>query len=277
MPPNIKGMFYKMHTKKNYLVEPEQSLHQLAIFKIIFMLGTISSFVFFCVQWPHLTNSKDLNDLVFNILKVPLSAVAVTISLLAIVAAIHRSAQTAKQIEISTYQNNISCYYRHLDEFKLFVENSAILKKTYEKNTVKRIHDELWPDYLKNNYNISKKNLDGFRHCVNNITKLIIDANPSEKDLEQWLIDLNRLIKTFHLKELKQDLEHALDNDENQLIGITSNVFHIILELYSFEMGSEYPPEHQNAQRIVEHSPLFNGDEDISSWLKKELPIRYIR
>jgi len=241
------------------------------------MLGTISSFVFFCVQWPHLTNSKDLNDLVFNILKVPLSAVAVTISLLAIVAAIHRSAQTAKQIEISTYQNNISCYYRHLDEFKLFVENSAILKKTYEKNTVKRIHDELWPDYLKSNYNISKKNLDGFRHCVNNITKLIIDANPSEKDLEQWLIDLNRLIKTFHLKELKQDLEHALDNDENQLIGITSNAFHIILELYSFEMGSEYPPEHQNAQRIVEHSPLFNGDEDISSWLKKELPIRYIR
>ncbi len=276
MPPNIKGMFYKMNTKKNYLIDPEQSLHQLAIFKIIFMLGTISSFVFFCVQWSHLTNSKDLNDLVFNILKVPLSAVAVTISLLAIVAAIHRSAQTAKQIEISTYQNNISCYYRHLDEFKLFVENSDLLHGAYKKNAIKHIHDELWPDYLKSNYNINRKHLEEFEDYTEYITKLIIDAEYSKKDIELWMLYLDRLIKIFNLKAIEREFDTEFGTKIDRMIKMTKGIFHIILELYSFEMGSEYPPEHENAQRLVEHGPFLTS-ENISSWLKKELPIKYIR
>lgn len=65
------------------------------------------------VSWK----AGDLNELL-KTFQIPLGILSLSIPFVAVTAAIHRSAQTARQIEAQQSQNNFINHFKHLEEFK---------------------------------------------------------------------------------------------------------------------------------------------------------------
>jgi len=262
-----------MEQKKTTIINPELNLHQLPIFIITAFTGTLLAIILAYHIWPAfpptINNYEVINKMAFEVLKVPCAIIAVTLSLLVIIGTVHRSAQTSKQIEISIQQNNTSLYYRHLDDFSAFVESNEHLKEAYDKNTLKRIHDKLWPGYFRSNYNVNLNTLEQFENHSNNIANIIIDNNLTEKELKRWNLYLSLLIKEYSFENL--DLEQNDNENLEQLIGRTSLLFHLVLDLYSFEINIKRKSTLKKAYLIVIHNPF--SDRDISYWLNKQLNI----
>jgi len=183
----------------------------------------------------------------------------------------HRSAQTVKQIGISTTQNNVSNYYKHLDEFKIFIESNKSLKDAYENNPIKRIHDELWPNYFKSDYNISQKILEQFEDKSKCIFYIIINKDYELEDLKQWNQYLNEMTKQFNFKRYNLHQDNHLGF--THLVGRTEILFKLILEIYSFEINIESKAGLKRACIINEYNSMFDGN--IITWLQKKAEINF--
>lgn len=110
-------------------LDPDKSLSELPLFKLIIVLLTGASIILFiCVVTP-LNLKADFTpsgfDFFLSTFKFPLSIAALHIPSLALLASLHRSEQTKRQIELTDSQNIFSNYYRHLEEFKKHMENDV--------------------------------------------------------------------------------------------------------------------------------------------------------
>lgn len=85
-----------------------------------------------------------------EISKLPLGVLALTIPVTAVIAAIHRSIQTAKQIEETQVKNTVDLYYAHL---KFFIDQ---LKDNDIVDSAIKVHKKLYPNLSPHKYNITK-------------------------------------------------------------------------------------------------------------------------
>lgn len=91
----------------------------------------------------ELFNFTQINSLI-NELKFPIAIASLSIPLVAIVVAIHRSSQTAHQIYVQTEQNNFANHFKHLEEFtKTIGSNTPLPWKGPEE-----FHSFIYPDTL---------------------------------------------------------------------------------------------------------------------------------
>ena len=115
-------------------------------------------------------NSDGMNNLVFNIMKVPLSLLAAFLSFTGLLSMHLRSVQAYLQIE-SIMQKNKSDYYNsHREEFEKHVY--SIFKKD-EINRIKvlSLYKMLFPDSTLANFNIDKEACDAIIFPLHDIRK----------------------------------------------------------------------------------------------------------
>lgn len=106
----------------NQKTEIHKKLYQTLYFRLSFEIPIILSLLFFYFinSNNELIYSFKINDLknLLNSLYIPITLLSLSIPLVAISAAIHRSIETALQIEIQDIQNRLSNHFKHLEEFK---------------------------------------------------------------------------------------------------------------------------------------------------------------
>lgn len=257
------------------IIDPESNLHDLLIFRIIFFVGIILAMIITCQVWPFapevITDHEAINKVAFDILKTPFSIIAVTISLLLIIGTMHRSAQTVKQIKISINQIDTANYYKHLDEFRMFIDSSHLLNIEYEKKSMKLIHDEFWPNYLNSNYNMDIQILNQFEEKSKEIFNILIKEDRTFEDYTNWIDALNSIKKLFDFKRFparKEDENMYIDLYFSTFLHDTCLVFEKAIEVCSFEVKIESRLKLKEAKLISEcrsfDSPAVND------WLRSQ-------
>lgn len=98
------------------------TLHETPLFRWSIRIPVYASIVLFglvCTdnQVPMSFQSEDIAT-AFQIFKLPLLTLGLIVPLTALSAAMHRSEQTARQINTQNEQNNFSNHFKHLEEFK---------------------------------------------------------------------------------------------------------------------------------------------------------------
>lgn len=85
----------------------------------------------YCIGWACVNLKFDwsplgLEFLIFSVLKVPLAILALLIPSIAILAANHRSVQSAEMMKLTQAQNTFSNYYKHREEFGKHIEKLGL-------------------------------------------------------------------------------------------------------------------------------------------------------
>lgn len=261
--------------QKKLIINPELNLHELFVFKCIWITGFLSAIALSGYIWPRLPNATDnfenLNHLIFVILKVPFAISAVTLSMLVIIGTMHRSAQTVRQIEISINQNNIANYYKNLDEFKMFIKSNDLLKDECEKKSIKLIHDKFWPNYLNSNYDMNIEMINQFEEKSKDIFNILIKESRTLEDYKKWVSDLNDIRESFDFKEVPAyDGIEGFYNDSHisQFFSSTNSLFKKAIEVCSFEIDVKSRKELKQAILVAE-CPGFDFPA-VSNWLIKQ-------
>ncbi|QUM80785.1 hypothetical protein HWV01_11115 [Moritella sp. 5] len=246
------------------IIDPELNLHQLPAFIITAFSGIILAAILTAQVWPLapqvISDYTTINYVAFEILKLPCAIIAVTLSLLIIIGTMHRSAQTVRQIKIATKQNDISNYYKHLDEFRTYVLANEKLIKAYENNSIKRIHDKIWANYLNNNYNIEI--ISEIQDKYENIFNVIIQEEHTLQDCEEWEDSLNRMIELFCFDHYKSP--KAIDGP-NHLSNYTRDISKLFIVVLSFELDVKSEIKLKQVNKIAAH---IASKGDIKTWLR---------
>lgn len=134
-------------------IDPTVKLSSVPIFKVVAILLPLlsSACILIIVLNSNLTfdfSYEGFNFALFTVFRVPLALLAAGVTILGVIAAIHRSSQTMLQIEKSTEQNTFSNFYRHRQEY---VEHFKELSKDF-------------PDHIKDN--ISEKIIRGYYYST---------------------------------------------------------------------------------------------------------------
>ena len=107
-------------------LDADKDLSDLAWFKLIVGVGITS--IVLSIGLIFLNNSisygmtyEHFNG-VFEVFKFPLQMLIGMTASIALLAALHKSEQTRKQIYLANVQNNFVNYYKHLEEFKKYID-----------------------------------------------------------------------------------------------------------------------------------------------------------
>tara|TARA_R110001606_G_scaffold262006_3_gene410524 strand:+ start:1675 stop:2538 length:864 start_codon:yes stop_codon:yes gene_type:complete len=120
------------------------NLSQLKLFKLAYLLPTLT-FAIFSVLIFHAEQlwTYDIcfrSACIFNtyeIFKIPVWLLALSLPLTGLVAAHHRSVQTSKQIDLTMENNTFSNYYKHIEHFENRYKNFEVDLDLYNHNIVK--------------------------------------------------------------------------------------------------------------------------------------------
>ena len=106
-------------------------------------------------------SSSDL-QLIFSAYQLPLGIAGLSIPLVAMIATLHRSSQTALQITAQQKQNNIVNHFKHLEEFKEHLEEKE--KSITYWGGVEVFYSIIFPNSIKGSFdpNIKLKEIDSF-------------------------------------------------------------------------------------------------------------------
>lgn len=100
----------------------------------------------------------------------PIEILKATIASLAIVALLHKSDETQKQILISESQNNFSNYFKHKEEFKKIIEANLVDDIKCETDL---LHKKIFQSAIDGNYSLSQKALIDIEELIVNLIKSI--------------------------------------------------------------------------------------------------------
>jgi hypothetical protein len=105
------------------------------------------------------------------IFKVPLAILALIIPIVAIIASNHRSVQTAKQIDLVHAQNIFSNYFKHKEEFELYLAKFGDHKEALFKDAC-YLHRLLYPNALKGDFSVNQDVIDEIKEDVKDFKDL---------------------------------------------------------------------------------------------------------
>lgn len=130
-----------MSTKHN------KKLHQLPLFwaAVLFPISAaayVSWKIYLSNQLGYSYDSEALKALV-QAFQIPLGLAGLSIPLVAVVGAIHRSDQTSRQIAAQASQNNFANHFKHLEEFKKVIIESGVDTKYWR--SVEDFHRAIYP------------------------------------------------------------------------------------------------------------------------------------
>ena len=116
-----------MFNNKNYF-DSNKSFFELKIVKntgiTIFTISTlISLIIFFNTDYTVCLTANCFNQFILDF-RFPIGILALMIPIGALFAAEHRSKLTIAQIKSAESQNNFSNYFKHIEEFKKYIENA---------------------------------------------------------------------------------------------------------------------------------------------------------
>lgn len=176
---------------KFFKIDPLKSFTELPLFRITFftaILIALTSTVLIIsnsdLQWNF--DYVGFNSFV-EIFRLPLSILAIAITIVAILATMHRSAQTREQIIITNTQNVFSNYYKHIEEFEKYF-NSIISQSPVDSENLRLTYNHLFPNSFDGNYSINEKYLVVVEEEYSKCKKLLIKFNQDDNDSIHKLI-----------------------------------------------------------------------------------------
>lgn len=166
---NLKSMSIQNLKNKKSAVgafDPDTPFLELPIVLGTFLLisflaiATIVTIILFDPR-SFLLTSEGFNQAA-NYLKVPLGLLTVSIPLLALLAANHRSAQTKRQMELTRdqiafagEQNNFANYYKHVEVFEKFCNEHVNVENKFRFDNLRGLHNEIFPNARQGDFNSS--------------------------------------------------------------------------------------------------------------------------
>lgn len=145
---------------KNHF-DPHTSFIDLPIFRKTIALSLLLTAIV-CVLIT--INSKLESNFTFEgfnqaltIFKFPLGILAITIPIIALLAANHRSEQTKEQMRLAAENNNFSNYFKHFSEFQSYSEKRKKPTKSVIITNTRNLHIKLFPESKNGIYQASKQ------------------------------------------------------------------------------------------------------------------------
>jgi len=164
--------------------DPDTTFLDLPIVRItitlILFLAVVSSVVIFTSDpRPLVLTSDGFNEGV-SYLKVPLGLLTVSIPLLALLAANHRSAQTKQQmqltrnqiertdnqIKLTLDQNKFANYYKHIEVFEKFCKDRFESPGKFLFKNVRALHNHLFPNAREGDFKASPDVINTFSQAA---------------------------------------------------------------------------------------------------------------
>lgn len=132
-----------------------------------------------------------------TIFKVPLGILASIIPIIALLATNHRSEQTKEQIRLTTENANFSNYYKHTEEFEVFIEKHA-LKDSMKIEYPRKLHKIIFPYAKKGNYRVPSSINEHIDECLIKILEASKGTeNSSETVWRKTLISMRDPVNSF--------------------------------------------------------------------------------
>lgn len=176
------------------------------VFLVIF-LSTAIPCLWYAIQLPCSLTPKGISYFFLDILKVPLSSLAVFISILGIIGLNHRSEQTKEQIELSRKQSDFSHHFKNQEEFIKHVQ-TAVPEWVLRQSDIRIFYQNLFPNSEKGDLAPSYTWIEGIYQSLQRAKD--ITNNPSGR-----FTDFQRLTSmlTNNIDSVEQRAFNANDRD----------------------------------------------------------------
>lgn len=197
---------------KSKLFDPNKSFIELPIvWGIIIAIALVAFFVALVI----ITNSPlsyDFTSDGFNYFlsafKFPLGILALIIPIVALLAANHRSEQTKEQIRVTNLQNVFSNHYKHIEEFKKYVEGLNI--ESINDLRIRKLHKKMFPRSFQGVHSIdadlTREFAQGCEYILKNIN---MTRDPMNRVLAVNHIDY--LMNLFCVDDVKETPNMSYD------------------------------------------------------------------
>jgi hypothetical protein len=270
-----------MEIKNLFKIDPLKSFTELPAFRITIILSISLATIFTIliifnsdIVWRF--DYVGFNSFV-EIFRVPLSILAIAVTVIAILATMHRSAQTKEQILSTNRQNIFSNYYKHIEEFEKYYKTITGNGPVYSYN-LRLSYERLFPNASIGDYSINSK----FILMVQNIYLDCIDLlNEFNKDNDYSLHKLIYQIRlkidyVFSLLEMRIELGGKRLNVDGNIIVVPEKlkdyladirrVSVILSRLISFDNSASIPNSliqlsNLNLSEVPECSILMNSNK----------------
>lgn len=270
--------------KKKPIFDPESSFIELKIVRVTTAIILITTSI---VTFTILKNG----DYDFNFgaagynyfvaeFRVPLGILALTIPILAFLAANHRSEQTKAQIIESGKQNRFSNYFKHQEEFGKYLNTHGSLdalipapRKTYSKLFPKSALGDISIDekLIESIESISKKlieKINQFKTCHRG-TQLdtIFDINDTCKELSDLVLINSYKFTSGNITKHKGNQILLPDSQLMHLFVMTRITAENVNEILSFDINY-YPPKSLETLLKINTSkvPTYKIDSDTNAY-----------
>lgn len=170
--------------EKKDLFDPDTAFLELPIVRItitlILLLASLSfTLIVYYDPRPVVLTSEGFNRAA-SYLKVPLGLLTVSIPLLALLAANHRSAQTKqqmeltrrqiertdKQIKLTSDQNNFANYYKHIEVFEKFCKDRFETPEKFVFKNMRALHNFLFPNARNGDFKADPNVVNAFNKAA---------------------------------------------------------------------------------------------------------------
>lgn len=237
------------------LFNPRKPFFKLPVVWITFIIvlvisGAITTTILINESYELCGTSVCFNNFV-SYFKVPIAIIAILIPILAVYAAQHRSEISIEQINQAESQNNFANYYKHLEEFKLLLQDQNIFD---DISNYRQLHLRLFPNVKSGNYKINntiRKNIISnllltFKNLksIEQLSTKQLKNNKKHSDKKLILLrefskayePIKKLRLRFHFKQTDLDtitengLTELIDNTHlyNYVSGISQSVLNLI-------------------------------------------------
>ncbi|MBD0787215.1 hypothetical protein HUO09_12745 [Vibrio sp. Y2-5] len=167
----------------------------------------------------YLPSYKGINNLLV-IFKVPLGVLALIIPAVAIIASNHRSVQSAKQIELVNSQNNFTNYFKHREEFSIYLSKNEDVF-----NEPNHLHNTLYPDAIKGDLIVNKEIIESLIEYIIEFTNILSKLEIVDENFCNHLNKINEitgiLCASYSINEYS--IDDMISGRVNKLDFIDSN------------------------------------------------------
>lgn len=241
--------------KKNHF-DPNSSFIDLPILRRTIFLSMIAASIISAVIIFFSELSLNLSFEGFNqaitVFKVPLGILGVTIPLIALLAANHRSEQTKEQMRLASENNNFSNYFKHLSEFQQHLERISKYSKYIELVNIRHFHMKLFPHSKNGNYHASKEETEQF----NMIFDEYIETSSEIFEFQDLYQETKKRISTESEDKNKlQNLELQLNDISQQIRSRNTRLLQNLSNYFSeLSLGSKEGSEIKDILPLTERT-----------------------
>ncbi|WP_182038966.1 hypothetical protein [Vibrio alginolyticus] len=198
----MRILLSNIKTKLSDQFDPHSSFITLPIVwqvaSLLVGTSTFISIVIICntpITWDF---SADGFNYFISTFRFPIAILALIIPIIALLAANHRSEQTKEQIRAANQQNIFTNYYKHLEEFKKYVDTLNIPSVTDIE--IRKLHRKLFPDALYGDLSPNINLAQEFAQCCEKALHAF-NSGVNDQDVTLALVETSYIFNKFHLTQ----------------------------------------------------------------------------